>query len=370
MTITGYEIDFLAVGEKLSSADALLFRYKENGLFKVILIDGGHKESDGVKTSDTILKHLREYYFPDAKENTEIRIEHIICSHPDSDHVGGLQEIMEKCEVGTFWINNPLNYISKSKLADPTDNDSKNNNAFSKAHAETVESLLKVAEEQQIEVDAPLQGKYIGPLLVASPSMEFYQSLVKGELKRRGSEKASFKKAATSAIKMIWAKWDEDALFEFPATSVRNESSTVLYGKVMDKPYRILLTADAGIEALSRAYDYLSENNGFNSESLTFIQMPHHGGRYNVNVEVLDNLLGTKIPQSSGDKRGITIVSVAKEETKNPRSAVKNAFISRGYPCFSTHGVTVWHCRGDMPKREEFSPVKPLEYSSQVEKIE
>ena len=114
MAITGYEIDFLPVGEESASGDAILFRYKEDGEFKVILIDGGHKESHGVKTSDTILSHLRKNYFPDATENNEMHIEHIVCSHPDSDHVGGLQEIMEQCSVGTFWINNPLDYTSKS----------------------------------------------------------------------------------------------------------------------------------------------------------------------------------------------------------------------------------------------------------------
>ena len=97
MAITGFEIDFLSVGEKTDSGDAILFRYEENGRYKVILIDGGHKYSDGVKTSDTIMNHMRKYYFPMVASNAEMVIDHIICSHPDNDHVGGLPEIMETC---------------------------------------------------------------------------------------------------------------------------------------------------------------------------------------------------------------------------------------------------------------------------------
>ena len=364
MSITGYEIDFLPVGEKSSSGDAILFRYKENGYFKVILIDGGHKESDVVKTSDTILNHLRKYYFPDATENNEMRIEHIICSHPDSDHLGGLQEIMEECDVGTFWINNPLDYTEKSDLAETTDN-----NAFSKADADTVASLIRVAEKQGIMVKSPLQGKFIGPLLVASPSAEFYQTLVKGELIRQGGERASFKKLVLGAIQLILANWNEDALFEFPATSVCNESSTVLFGSLMKDERKILFTADAGIEALSRASIYLKENLDFQAGTLCFMQMPHHGGRRNVNRVVLDSLLGAKVTRGS-DKRGSSFASVASKAYDFPKKAVTNAFTTRGYLCSATKGESIRHKAGEMPSRDGWSPLTPIPFSDKVETLD
>lgn len=358
MAITGYEIDFLPVGEKSSSGDAILFRYKEDDQFKVILIDGGHKISGNVKTSDTILEHLRKFYFPDAKEDNKMHIEHIVCSHPDSDHVGGLQEIMEQCSVGTFWINNPLDYTNKSKLAD-----SANHNAFSKADAETVENLIEVAETQGIAVYAPLQGKNIGPLSVASPSEEFYETLVKGGLKRQGGLLARVKSKISELINLIDADWDKDALYDFPATSVCNESSTVLFGSLVVDKNKFLLTADAGIEALSEVYSYLEENLNFRSGTLNFIQMPHHGGRHNVNNATLNQLLGSKLSRNSHEISGNTFACVAKEASDYPRKSIINAFMTRGYHYpFNENEEpqrheSMRHVIGDMPKREGWGPL-------------
>ena len=365
MPITGFEIDFLPVGEKSKSGDAILFRYKEDNEYVVILIDGGHKESDGVKTSDTILKHMRDYYFPEVENDADMTIDHIICSHPDSDHVGGLPDVMETCNVGILWINNPTDYVDYDDLADDSDT-----NRFSKNDADTVSNLIKAAEENNVTVNECLQGMSVGPFVVASPDENFYRDLVSGNLDRQGSELSSFKGTLFKAVSWIQAVWNKDELKEFPATSVCNESSTVLYSKLMDEEYQILLTADAGIEALSRAYEYINDYYEFTSGSLTFIQMPHHGSRHNVNVEVLDDLLGVKITEYSDEKRRSSYASVAKEASDHPKRSVLNAFITRGYKCFSTHGKTVWHHIGDVPTRDNFSSATALDYSSQVEAID
>ena len=365
MAITGYEIDLLPVGEESKSGDAILFRYKEDGADKVILIDGGHEKSGNVKTSETILNHMRKYYYPDASADSDMRIDHIICSHPDSDHVGGLQEIMEKCDVGTLWINNPIDYTSKSSLAEDSDK-----NSFSKLDAETVEDLINVAKDNCVTIDCPLQGKKIGPLVVASPSKEFYETLVKGVLDRQGKENASFKSLLERATQWIGALWNDDHLKDYPATSVCNESSTVLFGELMDEPYRILLTADAGIEALSRTYDYLFGQHNFQKGSLEFMQTPHHGGRHNVNTETLDKILGNKISERGDENRGWSLASVAKKADDHPKKAVTNAFMTRGYSCASTKGMAMRHRRGEMPDRDDYSPVAKIEYSSLVEAID
>ena len=361
MTITGYEIDFLPVGEESKSGDAILFRYREDEEYKVILIDGGHKESDGVKTSETILNHMREHYYP-AKADSAMRIDHIICSHPDSDHVGGLQEIMEKCDVGTLWINDPIDYISKSSLAGASNNDS-----FSKLDAETVENLIEIATENDIEVKSPVQGESIGPLIVASPSSQFYETLVKGEIERE--EKSSFKALLEKMANLVTAFWDRDNLKEYPATSVCNESSTVLFGELTNKQYRILLTADAGIEALSKAYEYLKDQYDFQSGSLEFMQIPHHGSRHNLNTKTLNNLLGEKISEGGGENRGSAIASVAKKASNYPKKAVANAFITRGYSCSSTAKSLVCHPR-NMPDRDGYVSLKPIQYSRMVEAVD
>ncbi len=364
MTITGYEIDFLPVGEKSSSGDAILFRYKEDGAFKIILIDGGYAE-----TGKAILEHMRKYYYyPEATDGSQMRIDHIVCSHPDQDHVGGLKEVMEACDVGTFWINNPLDYISKGSLSESPDI-----NVFSKNDAETVQGLIAFAKEQGIEVNKPLEGEMIGPLVVCSPSEEFYEILVKGELQRQGSGEAKFKTLLKgildSAISLIPSKWGEDKLYEYPATSVCNESSTVLFGSLTDEE-KILLTADAGIEALTKTHSYLEGKCEFTAGCLDFIQMPHHGGRHNVNATILDDLLGTKTPEMTDPKRGSSFVSVAKKSDDHPKKAVANAFRTRGYSCIETKGRSVCHFSGDIPCKDGWSPVALIEYFDDVESLE
>lgn len=364
MTITGFEIDFLPVGEKSKSGDAILFRYKEDGKCKVMLIDGGHKESEGTKTSDKILKHMREYYYPEVDDDVEMRIDHIVCSHPDSDHVGGLQEVMEQCDVGTLWINNPLDYVNYSDLDDEHNTDS-----FCKGNADTVEQLIDIAEQNNIAVESPLEGKFIGPLVVCSPSEEFYEVLVKGELQRKGGDKSklSIKKVVAATIRrFVEAIWSRDYLKDCPSTSVCNESSTVLFGDLVDGKNRILLTADAGIEALSRSYEYLEDAHNYSSGSMTFMQMPHHGSRRNVNTEVLDNILGRKLPGSTHEGRGSSIASVAKESDDRPRKSVTNAFITRGFSCMRTAGYQICHIRGDMPDRNWPSATQ-IGYAHKVE---
>ncbi len=361
MTINGFEIDFLPVGEKSSSGDSILFRYLEDNEFKIILIDGGHKESEGVKTSDTILNHMRQYYYSGANDK-DMRIDHIICSHPDSDHVGGLEEIMEKCDVGSFWINDPSEYIDKGKLTSSTDHDQ-----FSQVDAETVRNLIKVAENNNITVCKPLQGAEIGPLVVASPSKDFYQSLVKGELVRKGEDKSIFMETLQKIVNWVAALWSEDNLKQYPESSVCNEGSTVMFGRLMEEQYQILLTADAGIEALSRAYNYITTAYDYESGSLTFMQIPHHGGRHNLNSEVLDDLLGRKIQESSNDIRGRAYASVAIKAEEYPRKVVLNAFITRGYLCASTAGHVKSYKEGTMPNRAGWVAITPIPYSNHIE---
>lgn len=365
MAITGFEIDFLPVGEESKSGDAILFRYKEYGEYKVILIDGGHKESKGVKTSDTILEHMRKYYYPAANSDAEMRIDHIVCSHPDSDHVGGLQEVMEKCSVGTLWINSPLDYVNYNELEDEYSTEK-----FSKGNADTVDKLINVAEQKNIPVDPPLQGEVIGPFVVCSPSDEFYKILVKGELERQGGGRTKFKKAAAKIAKLIKAIWDRDALEDYPATSVCNESSTVLFGNFTDGEHKILLTADAGIEALSRSHKYLEGAYRYISGSMTFMQIPHHGSRHNVNTKVLDDILGRRFSENGVGTRGSAFASVAREADDHPRKAVTNAFITRGFLCAATKGNTMWYHRGDMPSRRGWHRVTLIEYAQEVEALD
>ncbi len=151
-----------------------------------------------------------------------------------------------------------------------------------------------------------------------------------------------------------WVKenFDLETLKKDGSTNVENESSVILYANIDE--HGVLLTGDAGIIALNKAYEYKQEI----SNNLKFIQIPHHGSRNNVNPDILDKLLGKK-GQKEASKTAF--VSVSKNSKTHPRQSVINAFIRRGCKVIATKGSTIHHYKG-MTKRKGWSKAEPLEF--------
>ena len=81
--ITSYEIEFLPVGNGEKSGDCILFHYFEDGIEKIIAYDGGTR-----KSGEAMVAHIKKYY------GTQ-KIDYLINSHPDGDHVSGLIYVLE-----------------------------------------------------------------------------------------------------------------------------------------------------------------------------------------------------------------------------------------------------------------------------------
>ena len=101
--LMSYEIDFLAVGEESKSGDAIALRFGDfsniEGDQKVVVIDGGFSDS-GEKLLDSIKKH----YGAD-------KIDLVVSTHPDADHIGGLHYILDNAEVKELWMHKPWEHI-------------------------------------------------------------------------------------------------------------------------------------------------------------------------------------------------------------------------------------------------------------------
>lgn len=97
----GFEIDFLPVGENKKSGDAICIRFgnlqqgSRRSEQTVIVVDGGFSD-DGNK----IVQHVERYY------NTE-EIDLVISTHPDSDHVSGLHDVLDRLTVKKLWMHQP-----------------------------------------------------------------------------------------------------------------------------------------------------------------------------------------------------------------------------------------------------------------------
>jgi beta-lactamase superfamily II metal-dependent hydrolase len=123
-------------------------------------------------------------------------------------------------------------------------------------------------------------------------------------------------------------KWDVELLKENGITAAENESSTVLFGDFGET--KILLTADAGVNALYWASNY-AQTAGLDIMGASLVQVPHHGSRRNVSPSVLDRIVGPKLPKNAPRTKR-AIVSAPKDDANHPRKMVLNAFLRRGAP--------------------------------------
>src|SRR5690606_33628430 len=113
------------------------------------------------------------------------------------------------------------------------------------------------------------------------------------------------------------------------SVSAENEMSVVQFAELCGE--RILLTGDAGREGLSDAINY-APYVGLGLPGIDRFQVPHHGSRRNVSTEILDRLLGERLPSptAAGAGRFTAIISSAKKDERHPRRSVVRAMIHRG----------------------------------------
>jgi len=364
----GFELDFLPVGNGDRSGDALAVRYGIPRNYKTLVYDGGTKES-----GQELVDHIKKYYGTS-------RVDYVVNSHPDGDHASGLSVVLEQLQVGQLWMHRPwryssviLDYFKDGRITDKSLAD-RLKEEMSAAYA-----LEEIAGKRHIPVYEPFRGLRIGDFFVLSPEENWYihdlipefekspeQKKVEGRAAQglAGEVLKLLSEAAKGAASWIADQWDAEYLREDVETSAENESSVVLFGEFTGRG--ILLTGDAGIQALTAAVDYTESNGVLLPSILRFIQVPHHGSRHNVSTPVLDRIVGPRKPVDDGATTKTAFVSAGKESTTHPRKMVINAFCRRGASVYPTNGQIIWHHQ-DMPARPTFIPLTPLPFSSQVE---
>lgn len=355
----GYEVDFLPVGNGDKSGDAIVLRYGEPGSYKVMVVDGGTKES-----GQKIVDHIKEHY-------SASHVDYLVNTHPDADHASGLEVVLEQLSVGEVWVHRPWEYAEEIrhwfKDGRITDESLASRLKDLLSHAYRIEEL---AEEKGIPVYEPYAGAKIGEFHVLSPDQDWYLDLIpqfnKTPEARSVNMAESMKSLGLKALEKIasWVDehWDIETLSENGETSYENESSVVLFGNLDGRG--VLLTGDAGIQALGRACDF-AEALGIDLVTSRFIQVPHHGSRNNVAPSVLDRFVGKIVPQGSASTK-TAFVSASKDSAVHPRKVVTNAFLRRGANVHQTKGQSKRHSY-NMPDRENWSASTPVPFHSQVE---
>lgn len=332
------EIDFIPVGDQANTGDAILCHFTDpgTGFNRVVLIDGGFKD-----TSASIVAHIQQYYDTD-------RIDLMVCTHPDDDHINGLFGVFEELEVGQLLIHQPSTYGF-------TSDDVK---------ANKINDLIDLAQTHGTDVvtDAFAGERFFsGALMVAGPTEGYYKELLSGHADSRslankvGSAFQTAARVMKRALSTRTTDPGEGELTDHGGTTARNNTSFVLDLQV--DGYRALFTGDAGAPALTYAADHL-EAVGRAASSPDFFDIPHHGSRHNLTSDIMNRLVGPIV----GDTRARSaFVSVGKEADDFPRAEVANAFTRRGYTVCATRGKTIHWSRNAVP-RPGWVPITPLSW--------
>lgn len=167
----GYEVDILAVGEKSNSGDAIAVRYGDlsdgREAQTVVVIDGGYKD-DGAR----LVAHIKEHY------QTE-RVDLVISTHPDQDHINGLTTVIEEMEVSELWIHKA--WVHNQGIADKFKDGRVTDNSIGERLKDSLEAayrLVELAESKGVTVREPFTGETFGSIKVLSPSLEYYEELI------------------------------------------------------------------------------------------------------------------------------------------------------------------------------------------------
>jgi beta-lactamase superfamily II metal-dependent hydrolase len=333
-----YEIDFFAVGDGAKSGDAIALRYTIPGRETPIIgiIDAGF-----LINGEKLVEHVKDIYGTST-------VDFVLSTHPDEDHINGMGEVVRNLNVLCLLIHRPAQHGYSS-------------NSGSKP----AEELVTLAEAKGATVVEPFAGTsgWNNSFVIAGPTKAFYDSMLAEQVE---TVKASVRKvslaerfAGTSAVKAARRLLEsfpiETDFGDAGGTNPRNNSSAVL-SLIVDGKH-LLFPGDTGVPALSEAMDYLDDQ-GRTSEWPSVFVLPHHGSRHNLDLAMINRILG-----GHSSRFGAAVASVS-AESDNPSPRVANAVGRRGYPVFATAGTGFRLPSSDAPMRPGWdgtiAPLPPL----------
>lgn len=300
-----YEIDFIGVSKEKSSsnADAICIQWQSGNtyygtpIYKIGVIDCGYEVY-----TDAMINHVNKYYFDDKngnKKKSDKVIDFVIATYSDEDHASGIPKILDNFTVNKIYMNIPWLYLDE--LFPYVYDGRITKYSLTCRLLDKYKYVLKIedkAEELGVHVYEAFQGtciEWLGTIL--NLTKEFYLDLLVESNKTLLEERmdGAFVRIiefAKSVVSKMLDLWSSDVLRENVSTTAENEMSIVFRANVDGEG--MLFTGDAEKRALTKAMDYLDNLGEDISSSISFYQIPHHGGRHNVTPSILDRMLGKK----------------------------------------------------------------------------
>ena len=277
--VTKYEIRFFQVGTASKGGDAIFVRlYDEEEDPFVMVIDGGYSNN-----GDDIIRYMVD----ECRLN---KIDCVINTHPDIDHISGLITLFKsnEIEISHLMMNRPWkdadinsSYFKDGRITDTS------------LHKRIIDKFKKAKELEEIAIEkigedniiSPKVGRfYFQHFLVLAPEYEFYRRCL------LNSEKTPETKNGQTITPFIpkgyevedYIKGEFITWIEGERTSMINETSIVILLKLPNGNF--LFTGDVGKEGLNTIL------NAFPNVVCNMMQLPHHGSRKNIDPDLLKKI--------------------------------------------------------------------------------
>ncbi len=173
-------------------------------------------------------------------------------------------------------------------------------------------------------------------IMVLGSDKDYYQSLLPTfrdmpDLAAKSSVFGAITKFASDAISWVAESMHIETLTDPQPGDVSSENNSSAIILFQLDGHKLLLTGDAGCEALSRVIVFAASN-GISLNDLRFLQVPHHGSRRNIGPTILNQI-----------KAETAFISVATEGApKHPSKRVTNALLRRGASGETTSMFSGW----------------------------
>ena len=362
----GYEVDFLPVGEGEKSGDAITLRWgclhADRQRQTVVVIDAGYMANGA-----DVVKHVNTYYKTDT-------VDLVISTHPHADHIGGLDTVLRELNVRNMAMHRPWAREHTAGIADLF----VNGRVTSKSVRDNLKKGLDAAYDLECLVNSrrgsttlvePFAGLYLeengGKLHILGPSKDFYESLLP-YFRATPAPKADTRQRSYGATEEYTTRSESqttETLDDAGETSAENDSGVITALTIGGAT--LLFTGDAGMTALNRALARMAAL-GIGTQSITFIQVPHHGSVHNMGPKLLDRLVGPRLPLPQKVKTAFVSIASRTQDIKHPSKRITNAFKRRGAEVYPTAGNVILHSM-NAPQRAGWGPVAEIPFHNTVE---
>ena len=366
----GYQVDFIAVGDKSKSGDAIAIRWGEHldsaySRQYVMLIDGGHSCS-----AQDVVRHIKTYYYNNpAMARAKTKVDLIINTHPHSDHFGGIPLIYDETNVGSVALHRPWAHTSLIKWF----HDGRvTTTGIKKQLKDGLEGAYEFSKKYAREKGAQTCELFGGQayrlpfgveLYILGPSKDFYDKLLPD------FNSTPTKGDGVGNDRIVLKGYDVPAykgnLTDGGDTSAENLSGLIVALKMPNKDI-LLFTGDAGMDSLWPAMRQFTKFQ-LDRRNIRFFQVPHHGSCQNLGPSILDFIFGRPDHPNQTDPVSAYISVAANPDYEHPSRRVINALCSRNCEVFKTQGRSLSFQVGNVPCRNGWVAASKLTFSDFVE---